>query len=138
MGEAAFLSNVENRRPKAYSDSAKGAKAARDVPVILTDLRQSVVHTASLQLAVAIQGAMAKIRPRADDHGVRQAPFDVLQGLQMPAVLVEVGYIDHPLEGLEMMSPAVQCSIADALAAGIAAYLKNHLAENSQAPAPTK
>jgi N-acetylmuramoyl-L-alanine amidase len=41
----------------------------------------------------------------------------------MPAALVEVGFIDHPIEGHELLEPEVQSDIADAIAAGIASQL---------------
>jgi N-acetylmuramoyl-L-alanine amidase len=37
----------------------------------------------------------------------------------MPAVLVEVGFLDHPLEGKELADPTVQDSLASALADAI-------------------
>ena len=43
----------------------------------------------------------------------------VLLGATMPAVLVEVGFIDHPIEGKQLADPAVQGKIADALAEAI-------------------
>jgi N-acetylmuramoyl-L-alanine amidase len=36
-------------------------------------------------------------------------------------VLVEVGFIDHPIEGRELATPAVQAGLADALAKAILA-----------------
>ena len=32
-------------------------------------------------------------------RGVRQAPFYVLMGVSMPAVVAEIGFINHPQEG---------------------------------------
>jgi N-acetylmuramoyl-L-alanine amidase len=49
--------------------------------------------------------------------------MDVLLGATMPAALVEVGFIDHPIEGQELLEPEVQAAIADAIAAGIASRL---------------
>jgi len=34
----------------------------------------------------------------------------------MPAVLVEVGFIDHPIEGRLLVEPAVRAQLADAIA----------------------
>jgi N-acetylmuramoyl-L-alanine amidase len=36
-----------------------------------------------------------------------------------PAVLVEVGFIDHPIEGRQLAEPAVQAQLADAIAEAI-------------------
>jgi N-acetylmuramoyl-L-alanine amidase len=51
---------------------------------------------------------------------VRQDAQHVLLGATMPAVLVEIGFIDHPVEGKELVDPVVQDAIAHALADAIA------------------
>jgi N-acetylmuramoyl-L-alanine amidase len=55
------------------------------------------------------------------DRGIKQsgAVLDVLQGLEMPAVLVEVGFIDHEEEGRLLASPKGWDTIAAALAKAI-------------------
>jgi N-acetylmuramoyl-L-alanine amidase len=45
--------------------------------------------------------------------------MDVLMGPVMPAVLVEVGFIDHPIEGVELLRREVREALASALAAAI-------------------
>jgi N-acetylmuramoyl-L-alanine amidase len=64
-----------------------------------------------------MQARLAEVR--AGDRGVRQAPYDVLDGVRAPAVLVEVGFIDHPVEGPELFDGAAQSAIAEALARAI-------------------
>jgi N-acetylmuramoyl-L-alanine amidase len=71
----------------------------------------------SARLARAMQARLAEVR--AGDRGVRQAPYDVLDGVRAPAVLVEVGFIDHPVEGPELFDGAAQSTIAEALARAI-------------------
>ena len=39
------------------------------------------------------------------DRGVKQAPFYVLAGARMPAVLLEVGFISHPAESRRSWRP---------------------------------
>ncbi len=58
---------------------------------------------------------------RDRDRGIKQtgATLDVLQGLAMPAVLVEVGFLDHEEEGDFLLSDAGQKAIAKALAGAI-------------------
>jgi len=41
----------------------------------------------------------------------------------MPAILVEVGFLDHPLEGKELAAADVQAQLADAIATAIADQL---------------
>jgi N-acetylmuramoyl-L-alanine amidase len=60
------------------------------------------------------------------DGGVKEAPFWVLVGAQMPSILIEVGYITHPIEGRRIYSNKYQLNMATAIANGIDAYfLKN-------------
>lgn len=116
--EAARLAHAENGKAPTRPGAPQG-----DIAAILGDLQQRAAHPRSLRLAQALQRALASARPGAENRGVRQAPFDVLLGLRMPAALVEAGFIDHPLEGLELVKPAVQTRIAQAIAQGIATFL---------------
>lgn len=62
-------------------------------------------------------------------RGIRGAPFKVLMNRFMPAILLEVGFIDHPQEGANLASPAFQKKVARLLAAGIRKYLSQEEAE---------
>jgi N-acetylmuramoyl-L-alanine amidase len=55
-------------------------------------------------------------------RGVKQAGFYVLRGAQMPAVLLECGFISNPFEEARLMKPEFQMSIADGIASGIRQY----------------
>ena len=55
-----------------------------------------------------MQHALRERRGDAGDRGVRQDAHHVLLGATMPAVLVEVGFLDHPIEGKQLADPAVQ------------------------------
>jgi N-acetylmuramoyl-L-alanine amidase len=56
------------------------------------------------------------------DHGARSAPFFVLIGAKMPAVLVEIGYITNPAEADLLRSDAYLQRVSDGIAAGIDSY----------------
>ena len=88
---------------------------------ILSDLEDNANLSESSRLAQAIHGAVVRGTP-APDRGVKQAPFYVLAGARMAAVLVELGFVSHPVEGKDLARPARQEAIASALAAGIAAW----------------
>lgn len=60
-----------------------------------------------------------------EDGGVKTANFWVLVGAQMPAILVETGYLTHPKEGKNLMKPYYQSLLAQGIAEGIELYLKN-------------
>ncbi len=75
----------------------------------------------SLAAARRIGWRLADTLGRSRDRGVKQegATLDVLQGLGMPAVLLEVGFLDHDTEGPFLLSDAGQKAIAAALAGAI-------------------
>ncbi len=85
---------------------------------------------ASNKLAIDLQrgmlGALNKKYKDVHDGGVREGPFWVLVGAQMPAVLVEVGFISHPKEAKRLVNQEYQNSLATGLAFGIERYFKNN------------
>jgi N-acetylmuramoyl-L-alanine amidase len=54
---------------------------------------------------------------------VQQAPLYVLSGVEAPAILVEVGFISHPVEGKRLQDPEYQQRIAQAIADGVKVFL---------------
>ena len=72
-------------------------------------------------MALAVQGRL-NARLGLRDRGVKQAPFVVLTGATMPAILVEVGFLSNPSEADRLTQPDSQ-QIAEALAAGIEDFL---------------
>ncbi len=85
---------------------------------------------ASNKLAIDLQrgmlGALNKKYKNVHDGGVREGPFWVLVGAQMPAVLVEVGFISHPKEARRLVNRDYQKRLATGLAFGIERYFKNN------------
>jgi len=59
-------------------------------------------------------------------RGVKQAGFYVLRGAQMPAVLVECGFISNPNEELRLIQYDFQNMIANGIVAGIKRYYENN------------
>ncbi len=57
--------------------------------------------------------------------GVKPANFWVLVGAQMPAILVEIGYITHPKEGENLMNNYYKELLAKGIAEGIERYLSH-------------
>jgi N-acetylmuramoyl-L-alanine amidase len=88
---------------------------------ILDDLQDAASLQGSSKLAYAIHGKLVS-RLRAEDRGVKQAPFYVLAGARMPAVLLEVGFISHAEEGRKLRSREYQDRIAEAVALGVQAF----------------
>jgi N-acetylmuramoyl-L-alanine amidase len=88
---------------------------------ILEDLSQKAYLQDSERLAVAIQGQLnllGGIRQR----GVKQAPFVVLRGAAMPAVLVETAFISNAKEEAKLRSPLFHQKVAEAITLGVRAF----------------
>jgi N-acetylmuramoyl-L-alanine amidase len=90
-----------------------------ETALVLDDLERGAAQWESAELAARMQKSLRDRRGAAGDRGVRQDAHHVLLGATMPAVLVEVGFIDHPLEGKELADPAIQAGIATAIAEAI-------------------
>ena len=90
-----------------------------EIALVLDDIERGVSQWGAADLAARMQRALRDRRGAAGDRGVRQDAHHVLLGATMPAVLVEVGFLDHPLEGKELVDPRVQDQLADALAEAI-------------------
>ena len=98
---------------------------------LLTILNRAKI-TAANKMAIDIQKNMLYTlrkqygKNNIRDGGVREGPFWVLVGAQMPSVLVEVGYISHPKEGYRISTKRYQKLIAEGIAHGIESYfIKN-------------
>jgi len=85
---------------------------------------------AANKLAIDLQrGALSMLKKHykyVKDAGVREGPFWVLVGAQMPAVLVEVGFITHPMEAKRLANSKYQQTMAQGLANGIERYFINN------------
>jgi N-acetylmuramoyl-L-alanine amidase len=105
------------------ADRVRGGGATDAIGGILEDLEDQANLAESSRLAQSIHGALVR-GTRSPDRGVKQAPFHVLAGARMAAVLLELGFVSHPVEGKDLARPARQEAIANAIAAGIAAWRK--------------
>lgn len=129
--ETYFLSPARSERAKRVSELENGVDmdemdAHKDI--FLNFLNRGKIIESN-KLAIDAQKAMlANLRskyPNTTDGGVREAPFWVLVGAQMPAILVEVGYITHPNEGVMLLDPTYQMILAKSIADGVDAYFTN-------------
>ena len=68
---------------------------------------------------------MQKARASAKDRGVKQAPFIVLIGANMPSILSEISFVSNPSDEKLLKSPNFRQKIAEALCRGIEDYSRN-------------
>jgi N-acetylmuramoyl-L-alanine amidase len=81
------------------------------------------VEDKSLLLAYQVQKSLVRTLG-AEDRSVRRARFAVLRDANMPAILVESGYMTHPVEGQRILDAGYQKMIATAIMRGILSYQK--------------
>ena len=75
----------------------------------------------NLFLGYQVQKALMR-NLTVEDRGVRRARFAVLRDAVMPAVLIEAGFLSHPVEGRQILSAAYRHRIARAIVEGLLAY----------------
>jgi N-acetylmuramoyl-L-alanine amidase len=114
--EAMRVAEAENN--VVIAGKKRNEEFSDDLMNILLDLAQSSTHHLSSRLAESVHTKMVRLMKR-EDRGVKQAPFLVLYGAVMPAVLLEVGFVSNPTEARWLSSERDQSRIADAIAAGI-------------------
>lgn len=90
-----------------------------EISSVLDDIERGATQWEAADLAAAVQASLREVRGREGDRGVRQDAHHVLLGATMPAILVEIGFVDHPIEGRELALPETQQAVAAALSAAI-------------------
>ncbi len=106
-----------------------------DLQLMLWDLAQSRHLAESQRLANLVQGELNETL-QLKDRGVKQAPFRVLVGATMPAILVELGFLSNPDEEKKLQDPEYRAQLVDALVKAIARYKET--AEVKESPAPAQ
>lgn len=117
--DAALTAQRENDEGFARPRSAL---ADDDVSIMVRELGMTEHRKRAGHYARALQREQARRFPDRFDRGVRQARFDVLMGARMPAVLHEVGFLDHPGESALMLEERGREAIVEALAHATLGY----------------
>jgi N-acetylmuramoyl-L-alanine amidase len=120
-GAEVFYSNVRAYSEEAAMIGAGGGRlvavhggGARNIEAVLWDMAQAqyVSQSATLASLVAEElAARVSVAPRP----VQQAPFRVLAGANMPAVLVEVGFLSNAEQEQQLTSPETQGQIVEGI-----------------------
>lgn len=97
----------------------------RQVQSMLADMSTSAQIRDSLVLGRYMAAQLAQFA-HMHKRNVEQANFAVLRSPDTPSVLIETGFISNPDEERLLNSPQHQARIAEAIAAGVVTYLRNH------------
>jgi N-acetylmuramoyl-L-alanine amidase len=112
----------------AARENATSAKNISDLEIILNELMRNSKINESTDLAAYIQNNLVKGLKRKyskiKNLGVKQAPFYVLLGAEMPSVLIEVGFISNKRECRRLTDPKYQEYLVNGITQGIKHYMK--------------
>jgi N-acetylmuramoyl-L-alanine amidase len=110
----------------ARRENSHTAYSFAEIRQLLEDMFTDVKRGESRKLAETVQEelfiALRDINPALENRGVKTAPFAVLVGTEMPAILTEVSCLSNDEEVQLLASPAYRQEIAQALFRGILAY----------------
>ncbi|MCD6586373.1 MAG: N-acetylmuramoyl-L-alanine amidase, partial [Desulfobacteraceae bacterium] len=112
----------------AARENATSEKNISELQTILNDLLQNAKINESSRLATYVQKelchTMKKKYNRIKDKGVKRAPFYVLIGAQMPAILIETSFISNKTECQRLKDTTYQRTLCDGIVNGIRRYIK--------------
>jgi N-acetylmuramoyl-L-alanine amidase len=129
------VAREENQAGAAAATPGGGEASANPaLDFILWDLAQSAHLKESSELAESIQQELNTVSDTAN-RGIKQAPFRVLVGATMPAVLVEVAFISNADEEKKLKNPDFQQAVAEAVARAVARFFSRRMPGASR-PAP--
>ncbi len=129
--ETYFLNMATNRDAVmiAARENATSEKSISDLQTILNDLMMNTKIRESSRLAHRVQegmvGGTGKWYGGIRSLGVKQAPFYVLIGAQMPAVLLEVGFLSNRIERKRLVNKTYQERLAAGITHGIKSYIES-------------
>lgn len=131
--ETFFLSPARSERAKKVAALENKSDIREMSPSSQSAFLESLNRpriTASHKFAIDVQsGLLQATRTKYKDvidSGVKEGPFWVLVGAQMPSILVEVGFISHNEESRRLYEKDYQQLLANGIANGVDSYfLKN-------------
>ena len=134
-------SDESAKRVAARENGAFGADAelpgARDPLVaLLGDMLATEYVMESSEFAKLVQDGLAQL-DGSPSRGVKQAPFVVLMGVQMPAALIEIGFLSNREEERALLDSPHRDAIAAAVGRAVVAFGKRYDARRGfAAPSP--
>jgi N-acetylmuramoyl-L-alanine amidase len=126
-----LTTNPEAMRVAAF-ENATSTHQMSDLQNILSDILKTSKVSESSRLAQQVHNSMItgleKKYPHIKNLGVKQAPFYVLIGAEMPAILVEMSFISNPDDAEHLKNNHFLNSIANDISSGIQSYISHNTA----------
>jgi N-acetylmuramoyl-L-alanine amidase len=127
----------------AARENAASEESLHDLQDIIKKIARNDKIEESKEFAGDVQESLAHkletTSPAVRDRGVKQAPFVVLIGADMPSILAEISFVSNPTDEKLLKATTQRQRIADGLFHGITSYLDslNSLNDNKQKSAST-
>jgi hypothetical protein len=90
---------------------------------VLQKIAQQEKLYESREFATTVQQSLARALPDERNRGVKEAPFIVLTGATMPAILTEISFLTNADEEHNLSDPAYRQRVAEALYTGVSEYI---------------
>lgn len=129
------LSTSQESKDLATRENSLAESSLHNLPDLLRKISRNEKLAESKQLATDIQNALSQRLQLAGrqetNRGVKQAPFIVLIGANMPAVLSEISFVSNASDESMLLESGQRQRVAEGLYRGVAAYL-----DSMQSPPP--
>ena len=123
------LANSQEARDLASRENALAGSSLHNLPELIQKIARNEKLTESREFATDIQQSLAAqlqtVSHQEANRGVKQAPFVVLTGANMPAVLSEISFVSNASDESMLLEGDQRQRIAEGLYRGVAAYLNN-------------
>ncbi len=121
------ISHDDEAMRVAARENATSRRSVSDLEFILNDLIKTAKTNDSARLAEDVQTRLvSNLRSTYGNvrgNGVKGAPFYVLVGTKMPAILVEVSFISNPTEEKRLRDEKYLREVVDGISTGVIRYV---------------
>jgi N-acetylmuramoyl-L-alanine amidase len=127
-GVETYYLNFTSSREALETASRENAASERSIHELQDLVKKIMLRDKvdeSRDLAQHIDHAMAARKGSSMDRGVKQAPFVVLIGANMPSILAEVCFISNPQDEKNVKTPDARQAIAVSLFEGVKSYAES-------------
>jgi N-acetylmuramoyl-L-alanine amidase len=122
------LTTDEESIAVAARENATSEKNISELQTILNDLMRNAKVNESSRLATYVQkdlcGYLDQHYSQIYDKGVKQAPFYVLLGAQMPSILIETSFISNSRECRRLTDSQYQDHLCEGIVKGVRRYIQ--------------
>mgnify|MGYP001828845810 CR=1 FL=1 len=123
------LASDDEAKRVAAKENATSTNNISDLETILFSLMHNSKINESSRLAAHVQDSIVghlkrKGYSRVKNKSVKQAPFYVLLGAQMPSILIETSFISNPRECKRLTNPKYQERLSEGIVKGVKKYIK--------------